>query len=222
MPDFPARPDWLEARALNDAAFADAYDALGAEGRARLKHCIAVQHAFWGERAACRRETRDFRQGFRVEAEEEPAPYALVFCDADYDRPDLLLATLMPAILAGCPLVLPCFLPAEDRPAASLLAALELAGVEDAYGLDEGEGLRLFDSLHESVGLGRVVILGRAAWADAVILHAVRRDVPCRLISSGAAGFTAETGFEHVSILPDLPPEWFCRRRLRLSAYQKD
>ena len=65
MPDFPNRPDrlpdWLEERAVADAVFENAYESLGAEGRARFKHALATLHAFWGERDESRRESRDFR-----------------------------------------------------------------------------------------------------------------------------------------------------------------
>jgi hypothetical protein len=226
MPDFPNRPDrlpdWLEERAVADAVFENAYESLGAEGRARFKHALATLHAFWGERDESRRESRDFRQGFRVDGEDTPAPYALFFCDAEYDRPELLLAALMPAVLAGCPLILPCFIPTKADPATPLLAALELAGVEGAFRLSPLEAAKLLDELGETSKRGRVVVLGRPSVTDVLILDATRRNIPCRELFADSTDFTADAAHEHIRILPDLGPEWFRNRRLRLSTLPEE
>ena len=226
MPDFPNRPDrlpdWLEERAVDDAVFEKAYEALGAEGRARFKHALATLHAFWGERDEHRRESRDFRQGFRVDGEDSPAPYALFFCDAEYDHPELLLAALMPAVLAGCPLILPCFIPTKADPATPLLAALELAGVEGAFRLSPLEAAKLSAELGETRRRGRVVVLGRPSVTDVVILDATRRDIPCREFFLDSEDFEADAAHSHIRILPDLGPDWFRNRRLRLSTLPEE
>ncbi len=115
----PAYPAWLEAHLIDDTSFERAYEDLGASGRARLKQAIAVLHVFWGEAEERRHTERVFRQGFRVREDMAPAPYTLLVCDSAYAFPSCLLAALMPAVLAGCPLILPCFAPTAGRAEAS-------------------------------------------------------------------------------------------------------
>ena len=268
MLDSPILPARLEAHGIDDTVFEHAYEAVGAENRAALKHGIAVLHAYWGEREASRLRTRVFRQGFCVEEEDAPAPYALLVCSAAYAHPARLLAALMPAVLAGVPLILPCFVPeaegaerhlsaqvvaaglspakgvlfgdepANYLPAAPLLAALELSGVEGAYALAEEDPLEALEYLRDSRGRGRVLLLGPVAAADALLVRAARLGVPCMtfldeplhrdeeadLASPDSSGpFPAlDEALDRLWIWPELSPDWFRNRRLRLSAAEED
>lgn len=192
-------PDWLEAHALDDAAMGRAYEALGAESRAVLKTCIARLHQIWGESPERSLSLRCPRQGFCLEREARPAEAAVIVCAADYRRPTAFLAALMPAVLAGVRMVFPLFVPPSDAnyasetalapktafspnrealPPDSLLAALELAGVERAYLLDEEAALAFLQELRPETG--RLVLLGERPFARSLILHAHAVGLACR------------------------------------------
>ena len=136
-------PDWLDDHGVDDARMGEAYESLDAQSRSALKTCIARLHRIWGESPDVSRSLSCPRQGFCLERENRPAEAAVIACAAGYRHPAAFLAAIMPAVLAGVQALLPVFvLPAvfagrESLPAAPLLAALELAGVERAVILDE-------------------------------------------------------------------------------------
>lgn len=190
MSDCPAFPPHLEALAVDDALFERAYEALGAEGRAALKQNIALLHVYWGEHGESQTRSRDFRQGFRAEEHDTPAPFTLLVCDAAYAFPACLTAALMPAVSAGCPLLVPCFIAPEqddaqpgNLPAAApLLAALELMGVERAFAAQEAEALEFLEHLCASLGRGRLLLLGDASWRGRLLLRADALGLSCRAL----------------------------------------
>ena len=196
-------PDWLEAHALGDAAMGRAYEALGAESRAVLKTCIARLHQIWGESPDRSSSLRCPRQGFCLEREDRPAEAAVIVCAADYRHPTAFLAAIMPAVLAGVRVVLPLFVPPVDAgyshgggqapdagrkfalspdreapPLDPLLAALELAGVEQAYLLDEETALVLLQELQPETG--RLLLVGERPFAQNLVLHAHFAGLACR------------------------------------------
>lgn len=122
---------------VGDEAFAEAYEALGAVRRAGLKRCIAVLYESFGETPVRETVRRAFRQGFILEDDDAgPAPYVIIVCDAFYPCAEGLLAALMPALAAGArPHLL--FRDSKGGVAHPLLTALELAGVEEAWLLDD-------------------------------------------------------------------------------------
>lgn len=196
-------PDWLEARALDDAAMGRAYESLDAQSRAVLKTCIARLHRIWGESADRDLSLHCPRQGFCLEREDRPAETAVIVCTAGYRHPTAFLAALMPAVLAGVRAVLPFFVPLPDAdqpsgaarlsgrgpetglprggpvlPAAPLLAALELAGVEKAYPLDEEAVLAFVREIRPESG--RLLLLGERPFARDLILYAHSAGLACR------------------------------------------
>lgn len=196
-------PDWLEAHALDDAAMGRAYENLGAASRAVLKTCIARLHQIWGESPDRSLSLRCPRQGFCLEREDRPAEAAVIVCASDYRHPTAFLAALMPAVLGGVRTVLPLFTPSSDAacshrtarapgsgqkaafspdreapPPDPLLAALELAGVERAYLLDEEAALALLQELRPETG--RLVLLGERPFAQSLVLHAHAVGLACR------------------------------------------
>lgn len=182
-------PDWLDAHALDDARMGEAYESLSASSRAVLKTCIARLHQIWGESPEQAVSLRCPRQGFCLERAERPADVAVIVCAADYRHPTAFLAALMPAVLAGARAVLPFFVPSatlasslgpisaslsepgrNGMPAAPLLAALELAGVERAFVLEEDDVLRFLREVRPEAS--RLLLLGEKPFAGPLLLHA--------------------------------------------------
>ncbi len=179
-------PDWLDGHAVEDAAMGAAYEDMGAGGRAVLKTCIARLHLFWGEREAFRTTTRTFRQGFCARVEEEPASFALFVCPGEYPHPAPFLAALLPALLAGVDAILPVFVSPFAKDGASfgpvspaLLAALELAGIERAFVLDDKSTAALAEDLGGNRPGGRLVLLGAPSCREGLVLKALELTLPC-------------------------------------------
>ena len=174
-------PAGLLSHAVDDRHMAEAYEALGAKPRATLKKCIARLHRFWGESPKRSLLLRTPAEGFCVEREDVPADFALIVCAADYSHPTAFLAAIMPAVLAGVPAVLPLFIhretPGNDAspqsdtlPCFPLLAALELAGVERAFALDEAAALAALRELQTD--RGRLLFIGERPFGDSLALYA--------------------------------------------------
>jgi len=221
---------WLDAHALADSVMAGAYEALRGEEWAVLKKCIARQHVVWGEYATRESRTRSFRQGFGLVEDDAPAAYALLVCEASHPFPAAFIAALMPALLAGVSAVLPCFIPAEDKEpdrqgiSASLLGALELAGVERAFAAPEAEVRVLAELLRADGGSGRMVLLGGQGFAESLVLPAHRAGVVCRALrledDGDAVGLRRDAAHEDVWFWPELGPNWFRTRRMRIFSLQ--
>ena len=177
-------PDWLDDHGVDDARMGEAYESLDAQSRSGLKTCIARLHRIWGESPDVSRSLSCPRQGFCLEREDRPAEAAVIACAAGYRHPTAFLAALMPAVLAGVQAILPAFvLPAgstgrESLPAAPLLAALELAGVERAVVLAEETALSLVRQLRPE--RSRLLLLGEEPFGEGLILHAHNAGLTCR------------------------------------------
>ena len=244
MPDTSSYQSWCDAHAFADSVMAGAYEALRDIDRAALKKCIARQHVMWGEYAACDRRTRAFRQGFSLEEDETPAAYALLVCEAPYPSAAAFVAALMPPLLAGVSAVVSCFISAKDQypiqdldqksgqnsaqqgVSAPLLGALELVGVERAFAASEAEVCALAELLHMDHGSGgRIVLLGGPGFAESLILQAHRSGVRCRSLRLEDDADATElrrdathldAANQDVWFWPDLGPEWFRNRRMRI------
>ncbi len=179
---------WLDEYALHDECMGAAYKSLSGQSRAVLKKCIARLYRLWGECSGRERLLRHFADDFCLEQEEFPASCALFVCDAAYRHPAALLAAIMPALLAGVKEILPCFVSSSQNapspdwrlPHAFLLAALELAGVEQAFHTSLPaleEFLRMFSAKHSN---GRLVLLGDAPFGEDLLLRAHSENLRCR------------------------------------------
>lgn len=181
---------WLDSHAVADDCMARAYEAQGGQGRAILKKCIARLHMLWGEHPARERCSRQFARDFCLESDQNPAPYALVCCPADYAQPAALLAAVMPAVLAGVREVLPCLLlpdgwsedfsPDCEQQAAPLLAAMELAGVERVFYATPQDAADLLDILGAMCTDGRLVLLGKSQGGSLLAAKAHEAGLNCR------------------------------------------
>jgi hypothetical protein len=214
---------WIREHALEDGLWDMAYARLEPLARARLKLCIARLHALLGEQPPERRLSLSFAAGFSAVREWRPAPYALIFCPTDLGCPERLLAACLPPLLAGTPLVLPWFFVPDKgspkTPLGPLLAALELAGLEQAVlasGEDALKGLALF---RKSAGLGRLVLLGSRIQSEAFVVQAHRLGLPCLALSGDEENVPLlDAAHQGVWVWTDLAPEWFFRRALSLTA----
>ena len=228
MSETPQCLAWLQEHALDESASARAYEAAGPQARSLLKLCIARLHAFWGERPLAEASSRSFSQGFTAARETVPVPYALIFCPVDYEGPARLLAACLPAVFAAVERVIPCFVTrggfyasagaAGPLPGDSLLAALELAGLEQAICVSEAEALAVFSLLHTDLGIGRVLILGESPFGESFALAAHRLGIPaagCRE-APGRPALTLDAAHAGVWIWPDIGPDWFRSSCLRL------
>lgn len=154
-------PEWLTPHLVQDAVFGTAYECVAAEQRAWLKTAIAVLHTIQGDNAVTwGRQERHWRQQYVSVAESRPVDWCLLLLDESSLSPVRLLASLMPAVLAGVRDILVVRAGHGDWPA-PVLAALELAGQELAADVEAQQLERLLHSLCDrSVGCGRIVAMG--------------------------------------------------------------
>lgn len=201
---------------IDDEAFAEAYETVGARRRARLKGCIAVLYESLGETPACERREQVFRQGFvLVDEDAGPSACVTVVCDDSYPWAEGLLAALMPALVAGArPDVL--FRRRHGAVSPFLLTALELAGVEEARLLPDADILDFFR--RSASGDGRLVLIGEDFFGGELVLEAHRRGLLCRSLvglpsgSPDAAMGDGSGANSSVFFWPHLAPSWFRQR----------
>jgi hypothetical protein len=173
----PELPSWLASCFVSDSEMARAYERIAPALLAMCKHTLALQHTFFGE-SPDREEQSLLRcaQGFHTRVCSKPADWALVIFDSDYASAPRLLAAAMPALLARVPLVLCICTPGPVRP--ELLCALELAGQEQVYVLEQSHSMALVRSLAAQPGQGRLVLLHRGL-LSALRVVADESGVPC-------------------------------------------
>lgn len=218
---------WLQSHGLDEDVCAAAYEATGAPARSALKLCIARLHAFWGESPLASVTSFSYAQGFSVVRDTAPASYALVLCPVFHARPAQLLAACLPAILANVPMVVPCLI--ADNPqgalpdsANALLAAMDLAGLEQTLVVSEAEALEGMALLDRELGPGRVALLGSPGFGEAITLAAYRLGIPffngtAVLPGNRTPMLSVDAAHEGIWIWPDLGPDWFCSSRLAVS-----
>ncbi|MGE4505333.1 MAG: hypothetical protein AB7D51_08280 [Desulfovibrionaceae bacterium] len=121
----------FESALIPDERFAEAYAEVPDQRRALLKTCIARLWEWFGPcRASEELVVRRWRQGFVSRTSKRPRAACAVFFTPSVG-PAALLAALVPARALGVGEVLAVCCGGEP-PAAPVLTALELAGVEDA------------------------------------------------------------------------------------------
>lgn len=159
-------PDFALEHALDDLAFAAAYDVVSVQRRAWLKKCIARLHVWHGEeRTTGLERVATWRQGFVSEERLEPLPWAMVTLDPGVLSPVRCLAAVLPPLLAGVGQTLVVRVHADkdeqdQRPwPARLLTAFELAGQEFVLDLTAAQTAKLARTLAVLTGPGLIVCL---------------------------------------------------------------
>ncbi|TVM15835.1 hypothetical protein DPQ33_14115 [Oceanidesulfovibrio indonesiensis] len=171
-------PSWLLDAALSDAPFARAFDAVGGERRALLKTAIARLTAIYGiADVVASREDRTYGAGFSFCRKTTVARCSLIVLCEGFASPAALLASLVPALLAGVPDVVVVRLTGDDPEPwpDGMLCAMELAGQELAVDLDS-ESFRAL--LADMPGAGipcRCLALGTPSEEVLAVLTAQRR-----------------------------------------------
>ena len=167
--------DFLEAMRLPDPCLANGYEQAGPELRGRLKKSMAVHHELLEQRLPPRFRRTEISYGASLcSCEAAPAPWCLIVHEAAYPAAPRAMAAALPAQLAGVPIIWSIALQggaAQTTPPAPVLAAWELAGIENVAGV----GLKNFlpqlrtfaASLNKSAGQapGRVLVLGNPIWS---------------------------------------------------------
>ncbi|MDR2800753.1 MAG: hypothetical protein LBB52_05735 [Desulfovibrio sp.] len=227
----------LESRLIPEAAYAAAYAKTGGRGRALLKKCIARLYRVFGESALAEEHISRFREGFTLRTGEFPAAFALFACEAAHAGAPLCLAALLPALLAGAP-VLFCFVPGRKPfPSPRLLTALELAGVEKSYLAPEAEILRVLRKTGSGCRGGRAVLLGHPEDSAGIAAFAHANAMPCLSLTHappllvirgglmpspgkepGAPSLTVDADHADFRLWPGLDPGWFRERSFALAS----
>lgn len=125
-------PDAFDEWRLDDSVMAEAFDSLLPTQRAAIKTSIALHFALHGEHSALTECTvQDVAKGFAYSTGQSPMAWAVLFVEPHFAAGPRLLAALMPAILAGVPLLAVACVGGE--PSATVCACLELMGVEHVF-----------------------------------------------------------------------------------------
>lgn len=152
-----AWPEDLDARRIPDQASAEAYDVTPPPLRGCIKNTLALTHAVYGERPdSLEHRIVDSARGFARATRAEPVPWAVVAFTPAYAAGPRLAAALMPALLAHVPLLGAVCV--GGRPSVAARVVLELAGVEDAFCLDQASLSRLLRDMRRG-GVGRLALL---------------------------------------------------------------
>ncbi len=174
--------DFLDQHRVADELRAEAYEQAGAQLRGLFKQNIADQHRLLEQRLPCAAHTREVVYGSEACARtSRPAPWCLILHDAGYASAPRALAAAVPAILAGVENIWAVALHDKHKvimPAPQLLAAWELAGVENTAAALDKELLPLLldiltsDTFDRQQGPGRILILGSPVW-DKIVCAAL-------------------------------------------------
>ncbi|WP_027367815.1 hypothetical protein [Desulfocurvibacter africanus] len=162
-------PEELEAHAIDDERFAQAYEAAGDRQRSVLKSLIAaLWHLHAPKRVRSEMHELGWEQGGGVLLLTRPLSWTILCVDASTASPGLVLSALMPALTSGVSeiAVIGIGIGALTHP---VLTALELAGQERVFELQAPEATLLARSVAPAHS-GIIMCLGhdaQAAFANA-------------------------------------------------------
>lgn len=159
-----------------DEIFAEAYDAVDATLRARLKTNIALHHSMLGVTPSLNvTHTNRATAGFAMTEQKQAVSWTVIVLGESFASGPRLVAALMPALLAGVEDVHVVRVTDGEQNASpwpqALLAALELAGQEQA---STAAVDALVNFIGEKGGSGRLLFLGDDG-AKSRIVHAVAK-----------------------------------------------
>ena len=194
-------PAWLESFRPDDSLYADAYEGTPAELRALLKTAIAFAFHRWkddgGESIVQR---RSLREGFARTERAAPASWVLAVTAEGFASPARFLAALVPAVIAGTGRIA-VISPVPFAPAVS--AALELAGLEDSFVLDDERLSDLYEDLRAASPDGRVLVFPDAEQG----LSAGQKDLLHRAAADGVPVYRDRPAPRLLSLYKDENPE---------------
>lgn len=160
-------PDWISRFVVPDQLYEEACAALTWKEKSCLKKCIAALHTWYEHtRYLCTWTRTDFSQGLQAWQQKSPRDWVLIRLDPNLTSPPLVLATILPPVLAGVREVIICRDESSGPYPAPLLTALELSGQETVV-LCSGqaeEALRRELSLQSKNGA--VCSLSESAWGQ--------------------------------------------------------
>lgn len=159
----PCFPEWLQEHELGDKAFMQAYEALTAPQRSRLKLCLAQLYESFQARTPgavlAQSSTLALAGGLVDTLRWRPAAWCLVLLDEAMVSPSRLLAAVTPALLSGVEELRVVRLCAKRAPwPPALLTALELAGVERVARMSAARCAVLAKYLAQNVAPGVILV----------------------------------------------------------------
>lgn len=171
-------PEWLESCRPDDAVYAAAYEGTPPEFRALLKTAIAFYFHRWhqqdGESII---EAGSPRTGFRSTEHSFPSAWALAVLGPGFSSPARFLSSLVPAVIAGTGRIL---IVSETSFSSSVATAMELAGLEDSFILEQERFADLYEDLRASSPHGRLLVFpgpdGALSPAQKDLLHKAAAD----------------------------------------------
>ncbi|NMC49512.1 MAG: hypothetical protein GYA47_08825, partial [Desulfovibrio sp.] len=156
-------PVWAGEFQTDDESFAAAHDALSPLQRAWIKQALArlfAVHDPGGPLWQCRNAL--FPPDCESVSMCRPRPWAVVAVGSDFASPGRLLAACLPAIRARVEALAVVRVGRKTSWPPSVLAALELAGMETAFELTPAQAGRFFSETGQRAPGGIVVDFGTA------------------------------------------------------------
>lgn len=174
-------PQWTEDLAVPEDVFARAYAGLDGTRRAWIKKTIAQVHALTGPMADPLGEHGLIhRQGFASHRRVAPRNCAALFLDDSCASAPQAVAAAVPMLLSGVPNLCAVRLHTGPPAADDVLAALELAGLETVFHLDEAQA-RQFMTFLVNGGSAVALFLGQGPALDGLRTAAGYAAPPLRL-----------------------------------------
>ncbi|MFW6054336.1 MAG: hypothetical protein ACOC9D_00415 [Thermodesulfobacteriota bacterium] len=213
-------PDWIYRYLIPDSQFEAAFAAVSLQQKSRLKKLIASLHSWYGQtRILASVAQIDYRQGLQAGFSQRPRDWSLIRLDRDAASPALVLAAVLPLVLAGVREVIVCK-DRADRPFPfALLAALELSGLETVIECPRPAAEDLLAELSAASSSGAVVSLFESGQE--------RAGQELRIRSSGKISEYTLTGPATGGLWIDDPEQWdfeslrFAHPNLKITAWSE-
>ena len=173
--------DWMDALAVGDDLFAQAYSGLSGGLRAWIKQTAAQAHALAGAPLDDCVDIRvGRRQGYRTLQTQCPLDYAVMFIDSTCVSAPRVAAAAVPLVLSGARNVCAVRIDEGEPFADSVLAALELCGLETVFHMHEHDARRFTECLANS-GSAAVLFFGQGLEISALATAAGYAAPPLKL-----------------------------------------
>lgn len=149
-------PDWLDAWRVSENLRKEAYDEATADSRALLKTALALTSCrFMPSAPIASRQYCNKRLGIWSAALSQPARWTVIVLDNSFAAAARVCAAAALPALAEVEYIFAVSI--NGAPAKAALVALELAGIEDVFHLDQNQLERFF--LETDSQSGRVILL---------------------------------------------------------------